>query len=102
MKGIALVQTTNKDVNQLQQNITQSVNPLVANPMTQGNLITGQVLKAGQNTINHSLGYPMTGYLIVALSAASNFYDNLNKVPNPATSFLLYSSQACTVNIYCF
>lgn len=102
MKAISLVQTSNKDVNQLQQNISQSVNPIVGNPITQGLFLSTVSLKIGANTINHNLGYPMTGYLIVSLSIASSFSDNLITVPNPQTSFILNSSAATKANIYVF
>lgn len=102
MKAIALVQTTNKDVNQLQQNISQSVNPLIQNPITQGTLLKSQVLKVGTNVINHGLGYSLTGYLIVAANGAYGVHDNVIGNSDLTTSFNLISTTAVTVNIYCF
>jgi len=102
MKAIALVQTKDKDLNQLQQNISQSVNPLISNPITQGNYVMNQSLAIGPNTINHGLGYGMTGYSVISTNAASQFSDNLIAVPNPQKSFILTSSAVCQVNLYCF
>ena len=102
MKAIALVQTTDKDLNQAQQNIKQSVDPLIANPLTQGNLLKSQVLKVGNNIINHGLGVAITGYMIIGANAAYSVYDNIIGNANLTTSFTLISSTAVTCNIYCF
>lgn len=102
MKAIALVQTTSKDLNQLQQNISQSLNPILNNQITQGTTIIGQVLKVGQNTINHGLGYALTGYLVVGANAPWSVYDNQAKNSNPSLTLLLVSQTAVTVNLYCY
>lgn len=102
MKAIALVQTQNSDINQLQQNIGQSVNPLIGNPVTSGNLVKGISLNVGNNLINHGLGYAITGYFIASSTGISVFADNIQNNPSPAQSFTLYSSVATTANIYCF
>lgn len=102
MQSIALVQTSDKDINQLQQNISQAVGPLLSNPFTNGNILDAQTLKIGQNLINHGLGYAITGYVVVGANAQYAVYDDIQSNSNLTNSFNLFSTTAVTVNIYVF
>lgn len=102
MKDIALVQTDNKDVNQAQQNIKQSISPLISNPANSGHMVKGQKLVAGANTINHGLGHTITGYYIASTSAPISYSDNIQGGGNLSQSFVLTVNVAATANIYCF
>jgi|WetSurMetagenome_2_1015567.scaffolds.fasta_scaffold164270_3 hypothetical protein len=102
MKAIALVQTNDRTINQLQQNFKQSIDPIIQNPLTQGNLINGVVLKIGNNTINHGLNAVLQGWMIVGINGVASIYDNQATNTNASSTLILNSSAAVTINLYCF
>lgn len=79
-----------------------TLNPLLANHLFGGNLLTNITLKAGNNTINHGLGEVLQGYFVVLNSAASTFYDNQRTNQRPDLTLILNSSGPTTISIYVF
>jgi hypothetical protein len=102
MSAIGLVQSTDRLMNQLQQNIKQAVTPVLRNPLVQGNLITGIALKTGDNTISHGLGQTLQGWIVVGQGSAASFYDKQASNPNTQKTLILNSSADVTINLYCF
>lgn len=101
--SIALVQTQDRTVNQLQQNIRQAVDPLLSNPENLGLLITSVILSIGSNTINHGLGRVLQGWSIVRLrNTFAQIYDTQDGNPSPAKTLLLTSDTLVTVDLYVF
>ena len=101
-RSFQLVQTTDRNVNQLQQSIAQAVNPLLLNPVTQGNLLTGISLIAGTNTINHGLNTILQGWIVVGINGVASIYDTQSSNPAPGKTLILVSNAAVTVNLYVF
>ncbi len=101
-RSFQLVQTSDRNVNQLQQSIAQAVNPLLQNPVTQGNLINGVSLVVGSNTINHGLNAALQGWIIVGINGIASVYDAQATNPSPGKTLILISSAAVTVNLYVF
>ena len=64
MISIALVQTTDRNVNQLQSNIKQALQPLLINPLLVGITLSNVSLASGANTIIHKLGRTMQGWMV--------------------------------------
>lgn len=79
-----------------------SINPVLSNPVTSGILLTGIVLTTGDNTVNHSLGKKLQGYVVVMNSAAVTFYDKQATNPRPQLTLVLNASGAATVSLYVF
>jgi len=103
MTGIpSLVQTTDRNINQLQQNILQALRPIIQNPIANGSVLVGQSLVVGNNTINHGLGRALQGWIVVGISGASTIYDNQATNKNTNLTLILNSSAAVVVNIYVF
>lgn len=102
MKAISLVQTPDRTINQLQQNISQSVNPIINNPLVDGNILLSQNLISGTNVLNHGLGRPLQGWSIIGINGAAQIYDAQSTNPNPQATLILISNAAVTINLYCF
>lgn len=99
---IPSVQTDDRNVNQLQSNINNSLAPLLNNPVLMGSILTSQALGIGSNTIVHKLNRQLQGWFIVRQRALANIYDTQDSNASPATYLLLTSDAAVTVDIYVF
>lgn len=78
------------------------LNPLLANPLTQGRLLSNLVLVSGDNTINHGLGVDLQGYIVVMNSAAVTFYDKQSTNQMPELTLILHTSGITTISLYVF
>lgn len=100
--AIGLVQTPDRTINQLQQNIKQAVDPVIHNPLVNGRLISALSLKTGTNTINHGLNRKLQGWIVVGQGSAASFYDLQAANPNPELTLLLVASANVTISLYVF
>lgn len=101
-KAIARVQTQDRTVNQLQENIKQAVDPLLSNALAGGNLLQSIALTTGSNSINHKLGQTLVGWFLTRLRGAASVYDTQASNPNPTVTLTLVSSADVTVDLYVF
>lgn len=102
MRSIALVQTDDRKVNQLQQNLKQALDPLLQNPLVNGYVIANTNLVSGDNTISHGLNRPLQGWFPVLIDAAVAIYDNQSSNTTPSTTLILNSSGTATISLYVF
>ncbi len=79
-----------------------ALNPVLGNPVVGGSLLSGLVLKSGDNVINHGLGAKLQGYIVVMNSAAVTFYDKQSTNQMPQLTLVLNASGATTVSLYVF
>lgn len=79
-----------------------TLNPMLANPITQGNVLAGLVLETGDNIINHGLGDTLQGYVIIMNSAPATFYDKQRTNQKPNLTLILNASGPTTVSLYVF
>ncbi len=79
-----------------------TLNPLLANPLVNGQFLKNVVLVSGNNIINHGLQRKLQGYLVVLNSAAVTFYDNQATNQTPDLTLSLHASGATTVTLYVF
>lgn len=77
-----------------------TINPVLANPIVNGNLIENFHVGSGNNVINHSLGRKIQGYQVVRNSANVTFYDAESS--QPSLTFILIASGAATISLYVF
>lgn len=101
MNSLVKVQTTDRNMNQLQNNIAASLNPLLQNPFLFGLVVQNVSLVANTVVIvNHGLGRLMQGWSIV--DCVSNMEIPRRVAPFNDTSLSLVSASDGVVNIYCF
>lgn len=79
-----------------------TLNPVVANPLVQGVLLSGIPVVTGTNVINHKLGRKLQGYVVVLNSAAVTFYDSQAINQHPSLTLILNASGAATISLYVF
>lgn len=100
-RTVSQVQTQDKDVNQLQQNLKQALDPIQKNPLIYGNIVTQNIV-SGQNMINHGLGRPLQGWIIVGINGAAQIYDNQAGNADSFRTLILVSNANVRVSVYCF
>jgi len=78
------------------------LDPVIANPLQAGQLLTGIKLTSGVNVVNHGLGRQLQGYFVVLNSASATFYDNQSTNSKPTLTLILVASANTTVSLYVF
>lgn len=99
---VPFIQTQDRILNQIQNNISNPVNQLTSNPLTNGSILSSVTLTAGPNSINHLLGRTLIGWTIVRLRAASSIYDTQDTNPTPTLTLNLVASATVVCDIYVF
>ena len=102
MSAIAIVQTDDRNIQQLQQNIKQAVDPVIQNPLVNGQLKKNLTMVAGTNTIMTGLNREIQGYLVVRNRAASTYYDIQDSNPIPTKTLILVFSAPTVIDVYIF
>ena len=78
------------------------LDPILANPLTNGQLLTGVDLSNGTTVVNHKLGRKLVGWIIVGTNAAASVYDNQDSNQTPQLTLILVSNAVCTLNLWVF
>ena len=102
MVKLPIFQTTHQPLMLMQTNWAGQLNPLLAGPFADGLIIPNQPLINGTTQVNHRLGRPLQGWMIVRQRASAAIYDtqDANQMPNLTLS--LVSSAAVTVDLFVF
>ena len=77
----------------------QSLNPVLANPLNNVQILSNITLVSGANTISHKLGRQMQGWFLVDLQASVSVYRS--EPFNPNTLILTASGPAtCSIGVF--
>lgn len=104
---IQLVQTQDKDVNQLQRNVAKVVEPIASNPLVNGIILTEvSLVTSDPNFVNHKLGRKLQGWFVVRMrypgaAVISDINDTLSSV-DQAKLLVLFTDTNVTVDLYVF
>lgn len=79
-----------------------TLNPVLANPLINGSILSGIKLKTGFNLVNHLLGRKLQGYIVVLKDANVDIYDSQAVNPYPDLTVVLNASGAATISLYVF
>ena len=100
--NFARVQTGNRELNQVQNNIATALQPLQGNLLLQGKFLTSVELANGTTTVFHNLGRPLVGWFVTMIDGAATIYDAQGANTSKDQTLVLVSSAAVTVNLYVF
>jgi hypothetical protein len=89
------------DLPQMQVQWAAALNPVIANPVTNGLQLTGIALINGTTVINHKLSRKMQGWFITDIDGVASIYKPKTS-PFNATTLTLVSSAAVTVSIWVY
>jgi hypothetical protein len=96
------VQTPDREINQLQSNVAEILEPLSSNALSSGYVLSSVVLAVGDNAVNHKLNRTLIGWFIVRKRGTSVIYDKQDANTQKNVTLVLNSSLAETVDIYVF
>lgn len=97
--ALNLYQSPDQTFMLLQKQWTSQLNPLLANPLTQGSLLPNIKLVNGPTTFNHYLGRQMQGWFLVDQNAYASIY---RSEPLNSQTLTLNSSEPVTVSLWVF
>jgi hypothetical protein len=88
-------------MNTLQDNVDNSLRPLLTNPRNDGHLIENIVITSGTaKTVNHGLGRILRGWEIADKNANANVWKSTSSFPDK--TLILNASANVTVSIYVY
>ncbi len=96
------LQSADRILNMIQDNISEAVNPITTQPILNGNILTNVSLAIGDNTIQHQLGRRLVGWYLVRVRGSVLVYDNQDANLTPDVTLLLVASAARVVDIAVF
>lgn len=103
MTRIAKVQTADRLLNEVQQNIARVVEPIASNPIVIGLTLYSVVLQSGANTVYHKLDRNLQGWFPVRWHGGwAQIYDTQDANTTPALTLLLNASAGVTVDLYVY
>lgn len=89
------------DLPKMQTTWAQLIEPVLNNPIVQGNQLKQVQLSAGNNTINHKLGRNLQGYIVTAMySSYAQIYTQPSNFPE--LLLVLNASAPTIVDIYVY
>lgn len=86
----------------MQTRWASELNPIIANPLLNGQLLTNVALINGTTVVNHGLGRKLVGWIIVGINGAAQIYDNQATNQMPQLTLSLTSDAAVQVAIWVF
>jgi hypothetical protein len=83
-------------LNRVQDGNQRALNPVLANPLVNGQLVSGVTLNptGTPTTVAHGLGRSLKGWLLVRKRGTFDVYDAQDSNPQPAATLILNSTAA--------
>lgn len=94
--------TKDQDLNSVQDNLINVLNPVFNTPILNGTLLQNVILTTGFNTIEHKLGRKLVGWTITRQKSFASIYDDQDNNPLPTRTLTLVTGNDVIVDIYCF
>lgn len=100
--AIPLVQTEDRNINQLQSNIIPPLNTIIKNKIVNNNFLSGVQLINGTTVVNHLLDRKLVGWVITRQKSSAIIFDSQDTNPDQDVSLRLVSNAAVIVDIMVF
>lgn len=98
------VVATNREVQEMNNNLSRVFKSLYPNPLlSELNIIKGIIMASGVDiTVNHRLGKPVAGFIVTNSNAAVNVFQSSTQNVAPSAGIILQSNANATVDILFF
>lgn len=90
------------DLPKMQTTWATQLDPIIANPLLQGQMLSNIALINGSNVVNHKLGRKLVGWFIVGINGAAQVYDTQVSNQTPQLTLNLTSNANVTCNLWVF
>lgn len=102
MPKLQRIQTADRVLNMIQDNVSNILDPYSSKDILQGQILQKVVLVTGANTVPHKLNRTLIGWFIVRQRALATLYDTQDSQSRPDLFLSLVASANVTVDIYVF
>lgn len=102
MAQLTQFQSDDRVMQMLQNSWASVLDPIVARPQNQSNILKNVKLINGSTTINHLLDKNLQGWKIVRQRAKASIYDFQDSNPTPNRTLILVSDAAVICDIEVF
>jgi len=102
MPKLQRIQTSDRVLNMIQDNVSNILDPYSSKDILQGQILQNVVLSSGANTVAHKLNRKLIGWFIVRQRSSATIYDTQDTQQAPALFLSLVASAGVTVDIYVF
>lgn len=86
----------------MQTTWAQQLNPIIASPILDNNILKNVSLVAGVNVINHKLSRPLVGWNPTRVRASATIYDQQDSNQTPQLTLILVASAPVVVDLLVF
>lgn len=97
--SVPTLQSPDRIVNKIQDNIVPTLNKLLDNAIVQGRFLSNVSILSGSNVIPHGLGRTLQGWIVTDVNQPVTLYRSANL---NAQNLTLTSSGTASVNLYVF
>jgi hypothetical protein len=91
------IQTSNADINRLQDNIAKVVNPLEVQPLAGGNMLKDVALTTSQTSVPHKLDHTPQFFIISDINANATVW---RSATSDSQYIYLTASASCVVSMW--
>ena len=102
MPKLQKINTDDRIINMVQDNVGNILDFYSSLPILQGNILTNISLKAASNSIPHKLNRLLTGWIVIRQRASAIIYDTQDTNTQPTVFLKLTSSAPVVVDLYVF
>lgn len=96
------IQTSDDETRRLQESLTEALVRLqTSNPLLNG-VFVEKVIATTDTTVQHSLGYEPTGFLVVGRDADATVWKSSTANSRPQDRLILKATATVTVTLYVF
>lgn len=99
MKRVA---TTDKTINQLQNNVAEAIQTFAGNPLLKGTIVSVSLAVGVDNLVQHGLDRKPQGWLVVDLDTQAIVWSTQTSNSFPSSTLALRCSASCRASILIF
>ena len=102
MAKLQRINTTDRVINMIQDNVAKILEPVSSVPLNSGQILTNVALTTGSNEVLHKLERKLVGWFIIRQRSAGTVYDTQDTNPNPSIFLRLQASANINVDLFVF
>lgn len=100
--NLPIVLSQTMDLVQMQNRWASILNPVISNPSGQSIILPNVLLANGTTVVNHMLGRKLIGWRVIRIRGLAGIYDTQDNNQTPASTLILVSNAAVSVDLEVF